>query len=53
MPKTLIKSKLHSNKPKTEIKQEVNNSKSNLPTNFQKFKQKLLSGNGFIIYKRA
>ena len=51
MPKTLIKSRLHSNKPKPKIKQEVNNTKSNLPPNLQIFKQKLLSGNGFIIYK--
>ena len=51
MPKTLIKSRLHSNKPKPKTKQEVNNTKSNLPPNLQIFKQKLLSGNGFIIYK--
>ena len=31
MPKTLIKSKLHSNKNKPKIKQEVKNTKSNLP----------------------
>ena len=46
MPKTLIKSRLHPNKPK--IKQEVNNTKSNLPPHIQTFKQKLLSGNGFV-----
>ena len=50
MPKTLIKSRLHSNKNKPKIKQEVNNTKSNLPPNLQTFKQKLLSGNGFIKY---
>ena len=33
MPKTLIKSRLHSNKRKPKIKQEVNNTKSNLPQN--------------------
>ena len=49
MPKTLIKSRLHKHKP--EIKQEVNNSKSRLPPNLQSFKQKLLSGNGFVVYK--
>ena len=51
MPKTLIKSRLHSNKQKTKIKQEINITKSNLPPHLQTFKQKLLSGNGFIIYK--
>ena len=51
MPETLIKSRLHSNKQKTKIKQEINNTKSNLPSHLQTFKQKLLSGNGFIYYK--
>ena len=50
MSKTLIKSRLHSNKQKTKIKQEINNTKSNLPPHLQRFKQKLLSGNGFIKY---
>ena len=50
MPKTLIKPRLHSNKHKPKIKQEINNTKSNLPPNLQTFKQKLLSGNGFIKY---
>ena len=48
MPKTLIKSRLHSNKHKLKIKQEINNTKSNIPPHLQTFKQKLLSGNGFI-----
>ena len=48
MPTTLMKSILHSNKHKPKIKQELNNTKSNLPPNLQSFKQKLLSGNGFI-----
>ena len=51
MPRTIIKSRLHSNKHKLKIKQEINNSKSKLPSQLQSFKQKLLSGNGFIIYK--
>ena len=51
MPRTLIKSRLHSNKHKPEIKQEPNNTKSNLPPKLQYFKQNLLSGNGFNIYK--
>ena len=50
MPRTLIKSRLHSNKNKPKIKQEVNNTKSNLPPHLQTFKLKLLSGNGFIKY---
>ena len=51
MPKTMIKSRLHSNKQKPKIKQEENIAKSNLPPHIQTFKQKLLSGNGFIEYK--
>ena len=51
MPRTLIKSRLHSNKEKPKIKQEINKTKSNLPQHLQTFKQKLLSGNGFVVYK--
>ena len=51
MSKTLIKSRLHSNKQKPIVKQEVNGTKSNLPPHLQSFKQKLLSGNGFVEYK--
>ena len=47
----LIKSKLHSNKYKLKIEREINNTKSNLPPHLQIFKQKLLSGNGFISYE--
>ena len=50
MPRTLIKSRLHPNKPKPEINQEVNNTKSNLPPHLHSFKQKLLSGNDFVEY---
>ena len=50
MPKTLIKSRLRTNKHKPKIRQEVNNAKSNLPPHLQSFKQKLLSGNGFDKY---
>ena len=50
MPRTLMKSRLHSNKQKPKIKQEINNTKSNLPPHLQTFKQKLLSGNGFAKY---
>ena len=46
MPKTLIKSRLHSNKHKPKNKQEIIKTKSNLPPNLQTFKQNLLSGNG-------
>ena len=49
MPKTIIKSRLHSNENK--IEQEVNNTKTNLPPHLQTYKQKLLSGNGFLIKK--
>ena len=42
MPKTLLKSRLHSNKQKPKIKHDVNNIKSNLPPHLQSFKQKLL-----------
>ena len=51
MPRTLIKSRLRSNKYRPKIKQDTNNTKSNLPPHIQTFKQKLLSGNGFLIYK--
>ena len=50
MPRTLIKSRLHLNKQKPKIKQEINNTKSKLPSHIQTFKQKLISGNGFIKY---
>ena len=48
MPRTIIKSRLLSNKHKLKIEQEVNDTKSNLPPNLQSFEQKLLSGNGFV-----
>ena len=40
MPKTLIKSRLHSNKNKPKISHEINNIKSKLPPHLQSFKQK-------------
>ena len=51
MPMTLLKSRLRSNKHKPKIKQEPYNSKSNLTSHLQTFKQKLLSGDGFVEYK--
>ena len=51
MPRTLVKSRLHSNKHKPKNNQELNNTKSILPPHLQSFKQKLLSGNGFVEYK--
>ena len=51
MPRTVIKSRLLSVKHKPKIKQEINNTKSILPPHLQTFKQKLLSGNGFLKYK--
>ena len=50
MPRTLKKSRLHPNKQKPKIKQEINNTKSILPPNLQTFKERLLSGNGFLKY---
>ena len=50
MPKTLIKPRLHPDRNKPKIKQEINKTQSSLPLNIQSFKQKLLSGNGFIKY---
>ena len=52
MPKTLTKSRLHSNKHKPKIEQELIKTQSNLPPHLQSFKQKLLSGNGFVEYER-
>ena len=37
MPRTLLKSRLHSNENKLKIKQEVNDTKSNLPPHLQTF----------------
>ena len=51
MPRTLKKSRLSSNKHKPEIKQEVQSTKSTLPRYLQPFKEKLLSGSDFIVYK--
>ena len=45
-----MKSRLHFNKHKPKIKREINITKSNLPPHLQTFKQKLLSGKGFIKY---
>ena len=51
MSRTLIKSKLHSDNHKPKIKREIKNTMLNLPPYLQSFKQKLLSGNGFVEYK--
>ena len=51
MPKTLIILKLHPNKHKPKLKQESNNTKSNLPPNLHSFKRKLLLGDGFFVNK--
>ena len=50
MPKTLINSRLHSNKHKPEIKHEILITISNLPPHLQSFKQKLLSGSSLVDY---
>ena len=51
MPRTLIKSRLHSNEHKPKIKQEPKKTQSNSAPNLQTFKQNLLSGSGFSKYK--
>ena len=51
MPRTLIKSILQNIKHKPKIKQEINDTKSKLPPHLLTFKQKLLSGSGFIEYR--
>ena len=51
MPETLIKSRIHSNKQKLKIKAELISTKSNLPPHLESFKQKLLSGSGFVEFK--
>ena len=51
MPKTLIKSRLHSNKHKPKINQEINKTKSYVLLNLQAFRQNLISVNGFIVHK--
>ena len=51
MPRTLIKSRLHSNKQRPKIKHESDKTKSKLPPHLQSFKQKFLSGSGFVEYR--
>ena len=48
MTKTLLKSQLVLNKSKIKTKPELNITKSTLHPNLQIFKQKLISGNGFL-----
>ena len=52
MTKTLIKSRYN---PKYKIKSQTQILKdatsTNLPSNLQNFEQKLLSGNGFVVYR--
>ena len=50
MPKTILYSRLHSNKQKIKIEPELNQTKSNLPPNLHSSKQKLLSGSGFLVF---
>ena len=51
MPKTLIESRFFPNKNKNKTKPELKDTISNSPPNLQIFKQKLLSGNGLLVYK--
>ena len=49
MPRTLLKPRIVSDKKnKNKIRPELDNTKSLLPPNLQSFKQKVLSGNGFL-----
>ena len=54
MTKTLMESKCN---PKYKISITNNNTRSNNstppPSNLQTFKNKLLSGNGFVVYKQS
>ena len=51
MARTLLKRRFLSNKQKPKTKQEIKKTKSNLPIHLKSFKEKLLSGNGFVEYK--
>ena len=51
MPKTLITSRLQSNKHKAKTEQKLNNTKPVLPPNLPPFKQKLLSRTASVDYK--
>ena len=51
MTKTLIKPRLLSNKLKQKLKPQIESNQSHLRPNLQSFKQKLLSGDGFVKYK--
>ena len=52
MTKTLNKTRYNPEyKIKTQIESPKDITSSNLPQNIQSFKQKLLSGSGFITYK--
>ena len=49
MLKAIIKSQLQSNKPMPKPKFKIEYITSPLPPNLETFKQKLLSGSGFIV----
>ena len=51
MTKTLIKSRVFPNKNTIKTKPDMDYTKSTFPPNLQSFKQKLLSGKCFIVYK--
>ena len=53
MPETLQKPRLRTKNQKLKINPELNNNiiKSNLPPEKQIYRKKILSGNGFLIYK--
>ena len=53
MSKTFLRSRLHFNKNRTKPNPKLENNQSPLPSNLQIIKQKILSRNGFLIYKRV
>ena len=49
MTKTSKKPRLFSNKLKQKLKPQIENTQPQLPPNLQSFKQKTLSGDGFLV----
>ena len=52
MTKTLIKPRFFSNKIKQKFKPQIENFQPQIPPDLQSFKQKFLSGDGFLKYKQ-
>ena len=49
MPKTIKNLRLHSDKHKPKIKQELNFTRSKLAPNLQLYEQKHIEGSGFLV----